>query len=259
MGPKNNISTIATCTTCQFSEDFSNHWTAVMYFKVANGTYNHRVPQIGNAGFEGANGGMTIYYMQDALYNTNQSSKVTAFKQGFRMSIGNPTINAKEDAKKYRQIIYTCMQDFGTRYPERMESPKTYCPFGILATVPFPTKNLDCPNHMAHMAYPSSGIFESGAPCPDSHPVRVLQLFYETNWDTRSFKDGCSYGYESHADYVFGWQGDALQRAMDTNCYINCTMLKTQSMAQQNKCAVQNIVKEPIDGWLPQLPGNPNG
>ncbi|KUJ15853.1 uncharacterized protein LY89DRAFT_618505 [Mollisia scopiformis] len=280
MDPNNDIASMATCTTCQFSEDFSNYWTAVLFFKHKNGTYK-RVPQIGNLGFDNANGGMTIYYMQDALYNMNQSSKVTAFKKGFRMIVGNPTITTKEDARKFRQITYTCLQDMATRGPETMEFPTSYCPAGILANVRFPTcwdgKNLDSPNHASHMAYPISGTFESGGPCPDSHPVRVPQLFYETNWDTREFKDlwpadGTSpltwsqngmgtdrEGYGSHADYVFGWKGDALQRAMDSNCYVNCTTLKTQTMEEQNKCSLANVVKEPIDGWLPQLPGNPTG
>ncbi|KAE8453975.1 hypothetical protein EG329_007751 [Mollisiaceae sp. DMI_Dod_QoI] len=278
MDPKNEISSMATCTTCQFSEDFSNYWTAVMYFKAANGTY-HRVPQIGNEAFENANGGMTIYYMQDALYNTDQKSKVTAFKQGFRMIIGSPTATTKDEAKRFRQITYTCLEEFGTRTPERMEFPSKYCPMGILTAVRFPTcwdgKNLDSPDHMSHMAYPVNGSFESGGPCPDSHPVRTPQLFYETNWDTRPFKDiwptdGSNplvlsnlaidnKGYSYHADYVFGWKGDALQRAMDSNCYVNCTTLKTQTMVEQNNCSIQNVVKEPIDGWLAQLPGNPSG
>lgn len=50
----------STCTSCQFSEDFSNYWTAVLFFKARNGSF-HRVPQRGNGGFEGANGGMTVY------------------------------------------------------------------------------------------------------------------------------------------------------------------------------------------------------
>jgi hypothetical protein len=49
------------------------------YFKAKNGTYK-RVPQIPNSGFEGVNGGTTVYYMQDGLYNFAQTSKVTAFK-----------------------------------------------------------------------------------------------------------------------------------------------------------------------------------
>lgn len=39
-----------------------------------------RVPQIPNSGFNGVNGGMTVYYMQDGLYNFQQTSKVQAFQ-----------------------------------------------------------------------------------------------------------------------------------------------------------------------------------
>jgi hypothetical protein len=42
-----DVSTTASCTTCEFSEDFSNYWTANMYFKAKNGTFK-RVQQ-GNA------------------------------------------------------------------------------------------------------------------------------------------------------------------------------------------------------------------
>lgn len=37
----------STCTTCSFSEDFSNYWTANLYFKARNGTYK-RVKQMVN-------------------------------------------------------------------------------------------------------------------------------------------------------------------------------------------------------------------
>lgn len=39
----------STCTSCTFSEDFSNYWTAVLYFRARNGTYK-RVRQFPNAG-----------------------------------------------------------------------------------------------------------------------------------------------------------------------------------------------------------------
>jgi Domain of unknown function (DUF1996) len=80
MDPKKRYSDEATCTTCQFEEDFSNYWTAVMYFKARNGTYK-RIQQKPNIGFEGATGGSTVYYMQDSLVNSGRSPKVTAFKQ----------------------------------------------------------------------------------------------------------------------------------------------------------------------------------
>ena len=62
-------------------------------------------------------------------------------------------------------------------------------------------------------------------------------------------------GYANHGDYIFGWKGDALQRALDSPCYVNCTTLKTQDVAAQNKCTVPRQVKEEIDAWVTELPG----
>ena len=59
--PNTDISKIATCTTCSFDQDFSNYWTANVYFKARNGTFK-RVPQIANQGLTGDNGGITVYY-----------------------------------------------------------------------------------------------------------------------------------------------------------------------------------------------------
>ncbi len=46
--PSTDIAKLATCTTCQFSEDFSNYWTANLYFKARNGSLI-RVKQGGSA------------------------------------------------------------------------------------------------------------------------------------------------------------------------------------------------------------------
>jgi hypothetical protein len=51
--------TASTCTSCTYSEDFSNYWTANVYFKARNGTYK-RVPQVANLGL-GVKGGVTVY------------------------------------------------------------------------------------------------------------------------------------------------------------------------------------------------------
>jgi len=138
MDPKTDIGNTATCTTCTFSEDFSNYWTAILYFKARNGTYK-RVGQVPNVGFDGANGGMTIYYMQNQLADYAQKAKVTAFKPGFRMLVGNPTIETREEAKRFRQLTYTCLQDLNTRYPETIDFPKKPCLAGIMVNLRFPT------------------------------------------------------------------------------------------------------------------------
>lgn len=70
-----------TCTTCQMAEDFSNYWTAVMYYKHTNGSY-HRVPVINNAALAaGTTGGITVYYTQYDLSRDNiQQQPIKAFQ-----------------------------------------------------------------------------------------------------------------------------------------------------------------------------------
>src|ERR1700761_7419362 len=81
MDPSNiNPAKASTCTSCTFAEDFSNYWTASMYFKSPeNGSYK-RVPQMANGRLDGSrleqDGGLTVYYMPPFSGNT----KVTAFK-----------------------------------------------------------------------------------------------------------------------------------------------------------------------------------
>jgi hypothetical protein len=108
--------------------------------------------------------------------------------------------------------------------------------------------------------------FTPAGPCPDSHPVRMPQLAYETQWDTTQFNNmwpadgsnpfvlsfGDSHGYGTHADYMFGWKGDSLQKAMDSTCMFQACEggkpLKSQTVAQQNACSVKSTVTENIDG-----------
>jgi len=54
--------TQSTCTSCTYSEDFSNYWTASLFFKARNGTFK-RVSQMTNLGLNGKNGGLTVYYI----------------------------------------------------------------------------------------------------------------------------------------------------------------------------------------------------
>jgi hypothetical protein len=79
MDPALDIGEEATCTTCAFSEDFSNYWTAVLYFRHRNGTYK-RVSQYPNDVHYGQVGGMTIYYTQES-FTSNGNQKITAFQK----------------------------------------------------------------------------------------------------------------------------------------------------------------------------------
>ncbi|KAH7116711.1 hypothetical protein B0J11DRAFT_99026 [Dendryphion nanum] len=275
---EHDLANLSTCTTCQPSEDFSNYWTASLYFRARNGTFR-RVPQKGNVGFETQRGGMTVYYMQSSLGDYAQKEKVTAFKPGFRMLIGDPAASSKEQADRYPQLTYTCLQDMNTRYPETKDFPKKPCPAGIMVNLRFPTcwdgVNLDSPDHIAHMSYPASGTFDSNGPCPSTHPVRVAQVMYEVIFETRAFNTkalwpedgsqpfvwsfGDATGFGNHGDYVFGWKDDSLQKILDEECYVQCKSMKTQSVAEMNKCSVSTKVDEDVGdvNWLPELPGAP--
>ncbi|KAK0628494.1 hypothetical protein B0T17DRAFT_631922 [Bombardia bombarda] len=261
-----------TCTTCTFSEDFSNYWTAVMFFKHTNGSYK-RVPIMANDALpSGIKGGMTVYYTQQD-FNSNGNVKMTAFRPGFRMVVGNPTSSAEQTG-----LRFVCLDNKSTRFPELANFPTKACKGGIMTVHHFPAcwdgKTLDPPDHQSHMYNTVKNAFQNSGPCPASHPVRVPQLAYETLWDTAQFasmwpKDGSnpfvlSYGdnkgYGTHADYVFGWKGDSLQRAMDSSCMFNACEngrpLKSQVVTAMNKCAVKQMVNEDIDGWLTELPGH---
>jgi hypothetical protein len=179
------------------------------------------------------------------------------------MTVGSPT----NTAGKHPGLRYTCLQDIMTRFPETAEFPKQPCPAGIMAIHHFPAcwdgKNLDTPNHQDHMYYSGTGGFVTHGPCPASHPVRMPHVALETMWDTRPFNDKSlwptdgsqpfvwSYqdkqGFGTHADYLFGWKGDALQRAMDSTSLLS-NGLKTQTVAQSNKCKINPSVREDIDG-----------
>jgi hypothetical protein len=74
-----DIAKQASCTTCGYSEDLSNYWTANLYFRARNGTYK-RVPQVPNRELfqdtytTGTKGGFVVYYVSGG------KGQVTAFK-----------------------------------------------------------------------------------------------------------------------------------------------------------------------------------
>jgi hypothetical protein len=187
-----DLPTASTCTTCTFSEDFSNYWTAVMYFRARNGTFM-RVPQIASEGLE-ANGGITVYYIP----STDNKTAVTAFKPGFRMLVGDAALRSPGAPRK---VCHRCMPTSGDNSnlncasPDTQTFPTGFCVGGIRSVITFPTcwdgKNLDSPDHESHVAYAtgagSTDVGPTGS-CPASHPVVIPQVMYEVMWDVSVYQ-----------------------------------------------------------------------
>ncbi|KAK4039896.1 hypothetical protein C8A01DRAFT_16172 [Parachaetomium inaequale] len=290
-----DISASSSCTTCSYSDDFSNYWTSNLYFGARNGSYK-RVPQIPNhTDWDGldeftprTNGGLVAYYVSPG------KSEVTAFKPGFRMFVGDAALRSAPQGRwnLSSQTCFRCYSgpDFGgDRLPpcwdpavDTQHLPDRPC-YGIRSNVVFPTcwdgKNLDSADHKSHVAYPVEGphVFDginTAKECPPSHPVKIPQVMVEIIYDTTVFNDpsewpedgsqpfvlstGDRSGYSQHADYVFGWKGDALQRGMDAGCIAaHCPGLATQTVEEATRCKVRELVDEKYEGWLDTLPGDP--
>ena len=64
-------------------------------------------------------------------------------------------------------------------------------------------------------------------------------------------------GFSQHGDYMFGWKGDSLQRALNARCNFGiCGELETQSSEEAMKCTKPQTVSEDVDKCMSRLPPN---
>ncbi|WWC64285.1 uncharacterized protein I303_106895 [Kwoniella dejecticola CBS 10117] len=246
------------CTTANIAIDHSNYWTPQLYRKRDDGKFD--LVKMNRA---------NTYYLSEQVYD---------FPPGFRMVAGNPsrtTYNASNYADK--AISYVCLGVNGA--PETGAFPKQSCPNDLRAQVFFPNCwdgiNTYLPNS-AHVAYPTSQGYNSGGPCPKTHPKRILSVFYEFHFTDRfTYKDGArvwatgdDVGYSLHADFTMGWPKGFLPTIFPygEKCAVdfsleNCPPLKPLMTTNGSACTPDpgfQIVNEDIgtNNPIAKLPGN---
>ncbi|KAF4502425.1 WSC domain containing protein [Fusarium agapanthi] len=254
--------TCTTCTTCKAREYLSNYWIPNLYYRAPDGTFED-VPEMG---------GMLVYYLQRSDPKDPEYEKgLLALPEGFQMLADNPNLRSFKNTLEQRAISYACL---GVSGPETHEIPPHHCPNGLRAQVMFPFcwdgKNLDSPDHKSHMAYPDRS--DSGV-CPQSHPKRLVTIFYgvvfqvdqfEDRWHGGShpfvFSNGDPTGYGLHGDFLNGWDVKVLQKPVNectdaSGVIEKCPVLTLFDDDAINGCRVPVQVDEKTNGVLKTLPG----
>ncbi|KAG9658955.1 WSC domain protein, partial [Aureobasidium melanogenum] len=256
------------CSSCPIKQDMSNYWTPKLYYQSENGTFID-VPQAGDG--QGVYGGMTVYYLQRGGPNNDN---LTAFPEGFRMLAGDPFKRAETDDFAGQAVSFVCLDYSGTStYTSGL--PNKVCPDGLRAQVFFPScwdgVNLDSSDHKSHMAYPTKYSYDNG-PCPATHPVHLISIFYEIIYSTAGFDwwngtnqpfvfaQGDPTGYGFHGDFINGWDVPTLQEATntcnnDSGLITDCPVFDFFTNAESQACVLAPTIDEAVTGELAKLPG----
>lgn len=151
-------------------------------------------------------------------YKTGQPDKVIVPPKGLRMIAGVSSAQSPQSGD-IEIVRYACNDVYAGR-----QASFPACSGDLNMIVFFPScwdgKNLDSPDHKAHMAYSNT------ASCPASHPVRIpditINVHYNVNGTSKLRLSSDNYvggpgGYSGHADWMNGWDQNLLS-AVVNNC-----------------------------------------
>ncbi|KAI1651968.1 uncharacterized protein F4817DRAFT_355902 [Daldinia loculata] len=257
------------CSSCAVKQDKSAYWTPALYFQDSETKQFEIVPQVG---------GMLAYYLL-------RGDNVTAFPPGFQVvagsnyrrdyTVGDPKSpdppqsdwaalkQTSQNDLEQRAIGYNCLDykkepegSLLRHYLPDKDFLDANCPDGLRIELMFPScwnGDITAADHKSHLAYPN---LVGNGDCPESHPKRLVTLFYETIWDTdnKQFKgrngefvvsNGDPTGFGYHGDFMTGWDVDFLQEAIDTctnasgnirDCPLFMNNGPLQTDEEQNSC-----------------------
>lgn len=171
-------------------------------------------------------------------------------------------------------VSFVCL-DYSGESSQTNGLPNKVCPDGLRAQVFFPScwdgVNVDSTDHQSHMAYPTKYSYDNG-PCPASHPVHLISIFFEVIYSTAGFEwwngtqqpfvfaQGDPTGYGFHGDFLNGWDVEVLQNATDrctndSGLITDCDVFDFFTTQESQACILEPTVDEAVTGTLEKLPG----
>ncbi|WWC91463.1 uncharacterized protein L201_006409 [Kwoniella dendrophila CBS 6074] len=182
------------CTSANINVDKSNYWVPQLYRKLDNGMFE--------------------LVKMNRVNTQDENEEIYEFPKGIKMLSGDPDRRTLDlDDPSQAAIEYVCL---GNDVTPSNAFPERSCPEDLRAQITFPNcwdgKNVWL-DGSKHVSYPSSGRFDSGGPCPSTHPYRIPTLFYEFHFNDRyDYKPGArvwaqgdDLGYGFHGDFTNGW------------------------------------------------------
>jgi LPXTG-motif cell wall-anchored protein len=203
---KSLMASKSTCERDFATADRSAYWVPTLYRKLPGGE-----PE--EVRLSADNQHLSAYYRRSG---GSTGYKVKPIPRGLRMIAGDPFATRPQSTL---DVAWRCNGD-GRDYVA--DIPNCSAGTVLQAIVGFPDcwdgKNLDSPNHRAHMA-PSKG--DEGS-CPETHPVKLPQLTFEISFRLAA-APGATYElssggrYSLHGDFFAAWD-DRVQSALVNSC-----------------------------------------
>lgn len=169
--------------------------------------------------------------------------------------------DSTEFALQQKALEFNCMNH--TLNPEpslychtlsNKEYLDVYCTDGLCTEIIFPSCwngwDIDTADHKSHVVY--SSTVDDGT-CPHGFGICLISLYYETIWNTNTFKDvvgeftfanGDSTGCGYHADFIEAWEDSILQKTAYqcrnmSGCVKDCPLFILQSQEKQEQCKLR--------------------
>lgn len=290
------------CTSAKIARDFSNYWTPTLFFQDPNNEKNFTKVPLNYMNvyyfFDETDDDIVAFPPGLKIFTGDKDTRSppssgTGAKQIFSnkgdiqpvqwtcpRSTSSPASYPADSDGTRAGLAEPGNSEGGVGFP-MADCDGLYSPLRADIHMPScynPDAGLD--DYKNNMAYPEVDMFSGKVKCAAPFTVHVPHMFYEVYWDTQKFSsawvpdgktqpfvlsNGDRTGYSLHADFISGWDEEALNWII-ANCNAGTLGMDTCAgipggLNTDNDCKLDPPVPEPIDlintvgAYLEALPG----